>query len=61
LEVSEAKRLRALVDENAQLKKLLAKAMLDNAVLKEITAKKGRDARHHASSHRSCPEHLRAE
>ena len=40
LEVSEAKRLRQLEDENAKLKKLLAEAMLDNAMLKEITAKK---------------------
>ena len=40
LEVSEAKRLKALEDENAKLKKLLAEAMLDNAVLKDIAAKK---------------------
>ena len=40
LDVSEARRLRALEDENAKLKKLLAEAMLDNAMLKEITAKK---------------------
>ena len=40
LEVSEAKRLRALEDENTRLKKLLAEAMLDNAVLKDIAAKK---------------------
>lgn len=40
LEVSEAKRLRALEDENAKLKKLLAEAMLDIAVLKDITGKK---------------------
>ena len=40
LEVSEAKRLRLLGDENAKLKKLLAEAMLDIAVLKDITAKK---------------------
>ena len=31
LEVSDAKRLRALEDENAKLKRLLAEAMLDNA------------------------------
>ena len=37
--VSEAKRLRALVDENARLKRLLADAMLDNAALKEIAGK----------------------
>ena len=36
LEVSEAKRLRSLEDENAKLKKLLAEAMLDIAVLKDI-------------------------
>lgn len=40
LEVSEAKRLRQLEEENAKLKKLLAEAMLDNAMLKEITVKK---------------------
>lgn len=40
LEVSEAKRLRQLEDENAKLKKLLAEVMLDNAMLKEITVKK---------------------
>jgi len=37
---SEAKRLRALEDENAKLKKLLAEAMLDNAVLKDLATKK---------------------
>jgi putative transposase len=40
LDVSEARRLRALEEENARLKKLLADAMLDNAMLKEIAAKK---------------------
>lgn len=40
MDVSEAKRLRALEDENAKLKKLLAEAMLDNAVLKDLTSKK---------------------
>jgi len=40
LEVSDAKRLKALEDENARLKKLLAEAMLDNAMLKDITTKK---------------------
>jgi putative transposase len=38
--VSEARRLRALEEENARLNKLLADAMLDNAMLKEIAAKK---------------------
>jgi putative transposase len=50
LEVSEAKRLRQLEDENAKLKKLLAVAMLDNAMLKEITAKKNGSARCSAGS-----------
>ena len=40
LEVSDAKRLKALEDENAKLKKLLAEAMLDNAMLKDVTSKK---------------------
>lgn len=40
LEVTEAKRLRALEEENAKLKKLLAEAMLDIAVLKDISTKK---------------------
>ena len=40
MEVSEAKRLWSLEDENAKLKKLLAEAMLDIAVLKDITGKK---------------------
>jgi putative transposase len=40
MQVSDARRLRALEDENAKLKKLLAEAMLDNAVLKDIATKK---------------------
>ena len=40
LEVSDAKRLKALEDENGKLKKLLAEAMLDNAILKDVAAKK---------------------
>jgi hypothetical protein len=40
LEVSDAGRLKALEDENAWLKKLLAEAMLDNAMLKDIASKK---------------------
>ncbi len=39
LEVSETKQLRALEDENAKLKRLLAEAMLDNAGLKDLLAK----------------------
>lgn len=40
LEVSDAKRLRALEDENAKLEWLLANAMLDNAGLKDLLSKK---------------------
>ena len=40
MEVSEAKRLRALEEENSKLKRLLADVMLDNAALKELLAKK---------------------
>jgi putative transposase len=40
MEVSEAKRLRALEDENARLKKLLAETMLNEAALKELLTKK---------------------
>ena len=40
MEVSEARRLKALEDENAKLKKLLAEAMLDNAMLREVAARK---------------------
>lgn len=39
LEVSEAKRLKGLEDENSRLKKLLADAMLDNAALKDLLSK----------------------
>ena len=40
LDVSEARRLKVLEDENARLKKLLAEAMLDNTMLKDIASKK---------------------
>ena len=40
--VSEAKRLEALEDENARLKKLLAEQTLDLAAMKELVAKKWR-------------------
>ncbi len=36
LDASEARRLKSLEDENARLKKLLAEAMLDNAMLKDV-------------------------
>jgi putative transposase len=40
LDVSDARRLRALEDENSKLKKLLAEAMLDVAMLKDLNSKK---------------------
>ena len=40
LEVSEARRLKALEDENAKLKRILADAMLDNVALKDLLGKK---------------------
>lgn len=40
MEVSEAKRLKALEDENAKLKLMLADAMLDNVALKDLLGKK---------------------
>jgi putative transposase len=40
MEVSEARRLKGLDDENTKLKKLLADAMLDNVALKDLLAKK---------------------
>ena len=45
MEVSEAKRLKALEEENAKLKKLLAEQMLDAAALRELLAKNGRACR----------------
>lgn len=40
LQVSQAKRLKALERENGQLKKLLAETMLDNAILRDVNSKK---------------------
>ena len=40
MDVSDAKRLRALEEENAKLKRLLAETMLDNAMLKDVASKK---------------------
>ena len=39
LDVSEARRLKALEDENAKLKRMLADAMLDNVALKDLLGK----------------------
>jgi len=40
MDVSDARKLKVLEDENAKLKKLLAEAMLDNAMLKDLNSKK---------------------
>jgi len=39
MEVSDARKLRGLEDENRKLKKLLAESMMDNATLKEMLTK----------------------
>ncbi|CAK9033418.1 Insertion element ISR1 uncharacterized 10 kDa protein A3, partial [Durusdinium trenchii] len=51
LEVSDARRLKALEDENATLKRLLAEQMLDNAMLKEVAS---RTWEHEVSQRRAC-------
>lgn len=40
MDVSEARRLRTLEDQNAKLKRMLADAMLDNAALKDLLGEK---------------------
>jgi putative transposase len=40
MDVSDARKLKALEDENGKLKKLLADAMLDNLMLKDLNSKK---------------------
>ena len=40
IDVSDARKLKALEDENAKLKKLLAEQMLDNAMLRDVNSKK---------------------
>jgi len=40
MDVSDARRLKTLKEENARLKKLLAEQMLDNAILKDVSSKK---------------------
>ena len=40
LDVSEARRLKALENENSRLKRMLAEAMLDNVALKDLLGKK---------------------
>lgn len=59
MDVSEAKRLKALEDENAKLKKLLAESMLDASALRELLSKNGKARRQargcRASAGRSGP------
>ena len=40
MDVSDARKLKGLEEENSKLKKLLAEAMLDNAMLKDLNSKK---------------------
>ena len=40
MDVSDARRLKTLEEENARLKKLLAEQMLDNAILRDVSSKK---------------------
>ena len=60
LEVSDAKRLKGLEDENTKLKRLLAEAMLDNVALKDLSQKSG-DARRQARGRRPCRAPARGE
>ena len=60
MDVSEARRLKALEDENGRLKRMLADAMLDNAALKDLLGKNG-DARREAGSGRPSSRTVRDE
>ena len=40
MDVSDAKRLKALEEENARLKRLLAESLLDQAALKDLLSRK---------------------
>ena len=59
LEVSDTRRPKALEDENARLKKLLAEAMLDNAILKDVSAKKWWRPTRSEQRWRMCARHTR--
>jgi len=60
LDVSEARRLKALEDENARLKKLLAELMLNETALRDLLGKNGR-ARRQAGSCRPSAGYFRDE
>jgi putative transposase len=48
--LSELKRLKALEEENARLKRIVAQQALDNELLREINAKNGKPSRQKVSS-----------
>ncbi|CCM79780.1 Insertion element ISR1 uncharacterized 10 kDa protein A3 [Rhizobium mesoamericanum STM3625] len=52
MDVSDARKLKALEDENAKLKKLLTESMLDNAILKDVASKNVWSASVQGSRHR---------
>ena len=54
MDVSEAKRLKQLEDENAKLKKLLAEQMLDAAAMRELLSKKWQGPPYNATPSRIC-------
>ena len=60
MDVSEAKRLGTLEDENTKLKRLLAEAMLDNTALKDLLGRSG-DARGETESCRPSARGIRDE
>ncbi len=57
MDASDAKRLKALEDENAKLKKLLADQMLEASALKELLSKNGRARRQARSCRSSAGRH----
>jgi hypothetical protein len=54
MDVSDARKLKTLEDENPKLKKLLAKTMLDNAILKYVVSRNSGGARCEAGCGGSC-------
>lgn len=58
--MSEAKRLKALEDENGRLERMLADSMLDNAAVKDLSGKSG-DARGTTGRRRRISPNLRDE
>ena len=58
MDVSQARKLKVLEEENGRLKRLLADPMLDNAVMTEVAGKTG-DARRSAEGCRACSAAVR--